>query len=207
MPPGITPHSLRRTYISLMLEASEDPRVVMQQVGHTDAGLTLRIHAQVMKRRDGESTRRVDAFLRSIDWVDVGRNLGPDPIATNDEDAKATKNRLIPGGPQKPSGGLEPPTPSLPCRPKDASSALQSHSRGHQLRSDCVRFAQLGTHFGTRFGRQTRAISRSRYRGAPIRHPSIASGSCITTSRSTAAFRRACRNSRMQRAALDMGGP
>ena len=69
MPPGITPHSLRRTYISLMLEVGANPRVVMQQVGHSDAGLTLRIYAQVMKRRDNEftqaqwGTRTPDPFL------------------------------------------------------------------------------------------------------------------------------------------------
>jgi len=116
MPPGITPHSLRRTYISLMLEVGANPRVVMQQVGHSDAGLTLRIYAQVMKRRDNESTRRVDAFLRTIDWAELGRNLGPAPTAPTDEDQEATKNRLLPSGSTKPSGGLEPPTPSLPWK-------------------------------------------------------------------------------------------
>lgn len=63
MPAGVSPHSLRRTYISLMLQAGENPRVVMAQVGHTDPDLTLRIYAQVMKRRERETGARVDELL------------------------------------------------------------------------------------------------------------------------------------------------
>jgi integrase len=37
-----TPHTLRRTYISLLLAAGCDPAYVQHQVGHTDPSLTLR---------------------------------------------------------------------------------------------------------------------------------------------------------------------
>jgi len=46
--PRVTPHALRRTYISLMLEAARP--YVMDQVGHADSKTTLEIYAQVQKR-------------------------------------------------------------------------------------------------------------------------------------------------------------
>jgi integrase len=48
--PKLTPHALRRTYISLMLEAGAPLHYVMAQVGHEDAKTTLEIYAQVQKR-------------------------------------------------------------------------------------------------------------------------------------------------------------
>ena len=46
----ITPHALRRTHISLMLEAGAPLPYVMDQVGHADSKTTLEIYAQVQKR-------------------------------------------------------------------------------------------------------------------------------------------------------------
>jgi integrase len=48
--PSVTPHALRRTYISLMLEAGAPLPYVMDQVGHADSKTTLEIYAQVQKR-------------------------------------------------------------------------------------------------------------------------------------------------------------
>lgn len=48
--PRVTPHALRRTYISLMLEAGAPLPYVMDQVGHADSKTTLEIYAQVQKR-------------------------------------------------------------------------------------------------------------------------------------------------------------
>jgi len=60
LPDGLTPHSLRRTFISLLLAAGEDAPYVMRQVGHTDPKVTLGVYAQVMFRRDGERDRLRD---------------------------------------------------------------------------------------------------------------------------------------------------
>jgi integrase len=75
--PAVTLHALRRTFISLLLESGENPRVVMQQVGHAHPELTLRVYAQVMTRREGDSTRRVDELIRGADWAVTGRNAAP----------------------------------------------------------------------------------------------------------------------------------
>ncbi len=64
LPQGLTPHSLRRTFISLLLAAGEDPPYVMRQVGHSDPRVTLGIYAQVMFRKDGER-ERLRTFVRS----------------------------------------------------------------------------------------------------------------------------------------------
>jgi integrase len=48
--PKVTPHALRRTYISLMIEAGAPLPYVMSQVGHADSRTTLEIYAQVQKR-------------------------------------------------------------------------------------------------------------------------------------------------------------
>jgi integrase len=52
LPDRVTPHTLRRTYITLMLEAGAPVPYVQGQVGHEDATTTLNIYAQVLKRRD-----------------------------------------------------------------------------------------------------------------------------------------------------------
>jgi integrase len=52
--PRLTPHSLRRTFASLLYAIGEPPPVVMAEMGHTDAGLALRIYAQAMRCGQGE---------------------------------------------------------------------------------------------------------------------------------------------------------
>ncbi len=57
MPDRLTPHSLRRTYASLLVALGRDPRFVMGQLGHTDPALTLRVYAREVAREDGERDR------------------------------------------------------------------------------------------------------------------------------------------------------
>ena len=57
LPTGLTPHSLRRTFASLLFAIGETPPYVMAQMGHTTPNLTLAIYARQMNRRDGESER------------------------------------------------------------------------------------------------------------------------------------------------------
>ena len=75
IPTELTPHSLRRTYISLQLAGGADVRYVMGQVGHTDPGLTLRIYAQVIDA-DREHGAQVDALVGASDWAALGSGGG-----------------------------------------------------------------------------------------------------------------------------------
>ena len=56
--PKVTPHALRRTYISLMIEAGAPLPYVMSQVGHADSRTTLEIYAQVQKRLSRKQVHR-----------------------------------------------------------------------------------------------------------------------------------------------------
>ena len=66
LPAGITPHSLRRTFASVLYALGENPAVVMAEMGHTDPALALRIYAQAMRRDEDEAVR-----LRAMIDVDT----------------------------------------------------------------------------------------------------------------------------------------
>jgi len=72
--PKITPHALRRTYISLMLEAGAPLPYVMDQVGQADSKTTLEIYAQVQKRVSRKNVHA--AFDRLLNGADSGIAAG-----------------------------------------------------------------------------------------------------------------------------------
>src|SRR3954453_1670722 len=57
MPSDLTPHSLRRTFASLLVALGRDPAYFMAQMGHTTANLTLSLYAKAMASEDGERER------------------------------------------------------------------------------------------------------------------------------------------------------
>ena len=62
--PHTTPHSLRRTYISIALLANNfDVLWVMKQVGHADSKMTLEVYAQLQQRARRENGARFDALI------------------------------------------------------------------------------------------------------------------------------------------------
>ena len=65
---GITNHSLRRTFASLLYEAGASPAYVMSQMGHTSASLALEVYAKKMAR-SRDTGERMDALLRAADWA------------------------------------------------------------------------------------------------------------------------------------------
>lgn len=69
LPEGLTPHSLRRTFISLLLAIGREVPYVMRQVGHVDPKVTLSIYAQVMYGGAGStegSRRQVCIAIRRV---------------------------------------------------------------------------------------------------------------------------------------------
>ena len=62
-PPQLSPHSGGRTAITWWAEAGEDPRQVMSWVGHSEAGLTLRLYTQA---RDRETDQRIIAAMATV---------------------------------------------------------------------------------------------------------------------------------------------
>jgi hypothetical protein len=55
--PHLTPHSLRRTFASILYALGETPPVVMAEMGHTDPALALAIYAHAMRRGPDEIAR------------------------------------------------------------------------------------------------------------------------------------------------------
>jgi integrase len=54
IPRRLTPHSLRRTFASLLYALGRTPPEVMEQLGPTDSKLALKVYAQAMGRTDKE---------------------------------------------------------------------------------------------------------------------------------------------------------
>ena len=54
LPAKLTPHSLRRTFASTLYALGEDPGVVMDEMGHADPALALRVYRQAMRRGEEE---------------------------------------------------------------------------------------------------------------------------------------------------------
>ncbi len=89
LPNRLTPHSLRRTFASLLFAIGETPPYVMAQMGHTTPNLTLAIYARQMDRRDGEphrlktlvEGREPEAADRSLD-SSVSNSRRPMPTRT-----------------------------------------------------------------------------------------------------------------------------
>ena len=64
-PAGTTPHTLRRTYISIALLANGfDVKWVMSQVGHADSKMTLDVYAQLEQRADRTHGTSFDALIQ-----------------------------------------------------------------------------------------------------------------------------------------------
>jgi integrase len=57
LPAKLTPHSLRRTFASLLYALGESPPVVMAEIGHTSPALALKVYAQAMRRGEEELTQ------------------------------------------------------------------------------------------------------------------------------------------------------
>lgn len=69
LPEHVTPHSLRRTFASLLCAIGEPATVTMAEMGHTSPNLTLRVYAQAM-RRDEDQAKRLKALIDGTDQPD-----------------------------------------------------------------------------------------------------------------------------------------
>jgi integrase len=72
IPPELTPHSLRRTFASLLYLRGESPVYVMHQMGHADPKLALQIYTKITteQRRRGPGARLV-GVLDGARWTEA----------------------------------------------------------------------------------------------------------------------------------------
>jgi hypothetical protein len=112
LPEGLTLHSLRRTYASVLFAIGRAGPEVMEQLGHSDPRLTLRVYARDEKRRRSASAAQ-SARLGAI--IEAQRHQTPKtpqisfdplavPIAENPERTETTTME---------PAGLEPATSYL----------------------------------------------------------------------------------------------
>jgi integrase len=80
----VTPHTLRRTYISYAIAAGFDIPYVQAQVGHVDPSVTLAVYAQVMRRSDRDELR---TEIRELLGVEGTAPRGTSPRGTQAETA------------------------------------------------------------------------------------------------------------------------
>jgi Phage integrase family len=61
LPEGLTPHKLRHTFASLLVALGTDPGVVIDELGHTDPGFTLRVYRHSMRREQDSREQLTEA--------------------------------------------------------------------------------------------------------------------------------------------------
>jgi len=84
LPGDLTPHSLRRTFISILLALGKPVPYVMQQVGHTDPKVTLSIYARVMYGGEGEK-ERLKMVTEGADWALLGTSAPEETPVPGDQ--------------------------------------------------------------------------------------------------------------------------
>jgi integrase len=74
----LTPHSLRRTFCSLLYALGEDPGVVMDEMGTPTPGLALRVYRQAMRRGEKQKAA-LRALVEGVEQgADSTRDVVPD---------------------------------------------------------------------------------------------------------------------------------
>jgi integrase len=81
LPNKLTPHSLRRTFCSLLYALGEGPRSGHGQMGHADPGLALRVYRQSMRRGEDEKVA-LRALIEGGHWANMGERGDIEPSKT-----------------------------------------------------------------------------------------------------------------------------
>jgi integrase len=88
---GLSPHALRRSFISWLIYEGEDPAYVMDQAGHTSPTMTLGVYARAVRtgRRSVRSRRRLAALAagtaEELERAAMGTSVSNDVPTTADE--------------------------------------------------------------------------------------------------------------------------
>lgn len=96
-PEGITPHSLRRTFASILVALGKDPSYVMNQMGHATPDFTLGVYTGMMKasEEDRERLRRL-VEGRPLDGDEEAPDRGDRPSQNGRPTEEAERRRPRP---------------------------------------------------------------------------------------------------------------
>ena len=64
--PGLTPHNLRHTYISLMLRAGVDLKTIQKNVGHASPRMIMEIYGETFDESQVESMGKLFGMLEAV---------------------------------------------------------------------------------------------------------------------------------------------
>jgi integrase len=131
IPVELSPHSLRRTFASLLYLRGESPVYVMHQMGHADPKLALRIYTRVVgeQRRRGPGTRLV-SVLDGARWTGLHGRARDLRSESGERPHVASANQPLPISWTVRSCG--PPAPSLRSRhPSAAQVVVPTHPAEH----------------------------------------------------------------------------
>ena len=111
-PDGSRPYDLRHAFCSLLIAEGLSVVEIAQQAGHSPA-MTLATYAHVIEELAGTERRPAEAVIRDARDKLVSEivRLRHASVVTDNKDSRYAGLFL------KPSDGLEPSTPSLPCDP------------------------------------------------------------------------------------------
>ena len=86
LPGRLTPHSLRRTFCSLLCALGVGPGEVADEMGHTDPAFALRVYRRAMRRGDDEKAR-LRALLEGEQMAFIGIRAAGAPAEGEMRDA------------------------------------------------------------------------------------------------------------------------
>jgi integrase len=75
LPEGVTSHDLRHHFASVMLQATGNPMLVAEMLGHENASLVLKVYGHLMPGSEGQMRRVIDAA-----WSETGQK----PVKTSE---------------------------------------------------------------------------------------------------------------------------
>jgi integrase len=87
---AVTPHSLRRTFISLLLAAGADVPYVMAQAGHADPKMTLGLYARVIASK-ADHGAALDGLVGASDWAATGSEAGGEGVGGEPQRSPETR--------------------------------------------------------------------------------------------------------------------
>ncbi len=65
LPSSMTLYGLRHAAATLMIDSGESVKTVQAQLGHSDSGITLRVHAQAVAKSQAAAAVRLGSLLRA----------------------------------------------------------------------------------------------------------------------------------------------
>lgn len=86
LPDKLTPHSLRRTFASVLYALNVDAGTVADEMGHTDPALAFRVYRHAMRRDEGENAA-LRALVEGGELANIGQRSEKREAATVEAEA------------------------------------------------------------------------------------------------------------------------